>query len=145
MNMPRMLFLFVLCYLLGLFVFGCTNLDPQPPTETNKHPTASQTQHVMPTLPGTPSQNPTMAPEDAMEFVLELMENNGGCHLPCWWGQIVPGVTRWEDAKSFLETFASDIRLAGQVDDYLLYGAYFTVPKNVRYFEKLEVSIDVKN
>ncbi|MCB0017961.1 MAG: hypothetical protein KDE09_09245 [Anaerolineales bacterium] len=30
--------------------------------------------------------SPTIAPEMREEYFLELMQSNGGCALPCWWG-----------------------------------------------------------
>jgi hypothetical protein len=48
---------------------------------------------------------PTLPLEQAIEAVQELMQTNGGCELPCWWG-IMPGTTTWVEAKAFLEPMA---------------------------------------
>ncbi len=34
----------------------------------------------------------TLPTGEAQKMVQELLENNAGCRLPCWWG-IVPGKT----------------------------------------------------
>lgn len=34
-----------------------------------------------------------------------MYQTNGGCRLPCWWG-FQPGLTLWEDARTFLEPIA---------------------------------------
>ena len=39
-------------------------------------------------------------------MVRDLLENNGGCKLPCWWG-IVPGKTDWSSAKQCLSQFTT--------------------------------------
>ena len=44
---------------------------------------------------------PALSPEEAMELVMDLYENNGGCELPCWWG-ITPGITSWHEAYKIL-------------------------------------------
>jgi hypothetical protein len=33
-------------------------------------------------------------------FIRTMLETNGGCELPCWWG-ITPGVTSWQDTLDF--------------------------------------------
>ncbi|WP_145962528.1 hypothetical protein [Bellilinea caldifistulae] len=35
----------------------------------------------------------------------ELIQTNGGCELPCWWG-ITPGKTTWKEAYDFLQPLA---------------------------------------
>ena len=57
----------------------------------------------------------TVLPTDeAPKMVQELLENNAGCRLPCWWG-IVPGKTTWVEARHFLESFAVYIGETGGV------------------------------
>ncbi|MGH2536938.1 MAG: hypothetical protein ACRDHL_06070, partial [Candidatus Promineifilaceae bacterium] len=51
---------------------------------------------------------PTLAPEAAHALVTELLQTNGGCRLPCWWG-FTPGQTSWATAGPYLATFASGI------------------------------------
>lgn len=57
---------------------------------------------------------PTLTNDRAKELVRELLENNAGCRLPCWWG-ITPGKTTWVDARHFLESFALYIGETGGV------------------------------
>jgi hypothetical protein len=42
------------------------------------------------------------AKDEGQKLVQELLENNGGCKLPCWWG-ITPGKTTWAEAREILE------------------------------------------
>jgi hypothetical protein len=54
-----------------------------------------------PTLPlATPKS--TLSAEQRENQILELLQTNGGCELPCWWG-IMPGTTTWSQAQAFLE------------------------------------------
>lgn len=113
------------------------------PSGTISIPTLTNTQTFKPSI--TPTKMPTLLPDDAMEFVLNLLENNGECKLPCWWGRVYPGKTQWNEVRKYLETFATEIYLAGKEGDILLYGVNFRVPQSVRYYELLEVSIDVQD
>lgn len=73
------------------------------PTFTPRLPT------LAPTLPGTlapaviPTWTPvaTLPPDAALEALLTLYDDNGGCELPCWWG-ITPGETSWAEARTKL-------------------------------------------
>jgi len=51
---------------------------------------------------------PTPLGEDAKSKVAYLLETNGNCSLPCWWG-ITPGQTTWSEAESYLAAFALEI------------------------------------
>jgi hypothetical protein len=53
----------------------------------------------------TSTLHPTLSAEGAYELVLQLLEDNSNCQLPCWWG-ITPSVTRSQDAISFLNSFS---------------------------------------
>jgi hypothetical protein len=57
---------------------------------------------------------PTLTTVESKRLVRDLLENNAGCQLPCWWG-ITPGKTTWAEARSFLESFALYIGETGAV------------------------------
>jgi hypothetical protein len=78
----------------------------QSPIPTTALPISTITLTSEPTLTWTPL--PTLSPGEADVLVMDLLENNAGCQLPCWWG-IWPGETTWDEAKYYLETFASKI------------------------------------
>ena len=117
-----------------------TRLSTATLTSTS-HPT--QLSSTTPTVVLTPL--PTLLPEDAQELVLKLLETNGDCQLPCWWGWIIPGKTKWEDVNRFLQTFATNVRLNGEKNGLQLWSAYFKVPDTVQLSEELIASIDVQN
>jgi hypothetical protein len=48
----------------------------------------------------TPTSIPKLTGELIDQFLEEKLETNGGCELPCWWGDvIVPGKTTLEEAE----------------------------------------------
>ncbi len=49
---------------------------------------------------------PTSPIEESQKLVQDLLENNAGCRLPCWWG-IQPGKTTWNEARQILERVSS--------------------------------------
>lgn len=63
-----------------------------------------------PTETQTWSPAPKLPPQKAQALVRDLLENNGGCRLPCWWG-MTPGQTDWNTAKYYLDTFVKDIEV----------------------------------
>ena len=77
---------------------------PTPTPSATLMPSATPT--VTSILTWTPA--PTLSRQDAYALVQDLLKNNGGCKLPCWWG-ITPGQTDWSMARHFLETFVVQI------------------------------------
>jgi hypothetical protein len=57
-------------------------------------------------LPPTWTPQPTLNSREAQKLLSNLLKDNGGCKLPCFWG-ITPGETTWQEANNFLETFTS--------------------------------------
>jgi len=55
---------------------------------------------IVPTRPPRPTPAPTMTADEEYTFVSEMLQNNGGCQLPCWWG-FIPGETSWQTAQTF--------------------------------------------
>jgi len=72
----------------------------------------------------TPSPIPTLIPQVAIETVNSLLENNGGCELPCWWG-ITPGKTTLSDAHRKLAAF-TDMKIvrSPRADDNKIFREY---------------------
>ncbi len=82
---------------------------------------------------GEPSQTPTFAPTltDGQEEFETLLQTNGGCELPCWWGFIV-GESTQNDWFHFLDTRTFHVFREEPIDgktvpvDY----AYFSFPNS---------------
>ena len=68
---------------------------------------------------------PTLNPIEAKKRLDELLKNNAGCYLPCFWG-ITPGKTTWQEAKQFLQTFTMFTGIR-ETSNNFLYG-YFQIP-----------------
>jgi len=87
-----------------------------------------QTQTVIP--------NATSESEEAQKLVQDLLESNGGCRLPCWWG-ITPGKTTWAEARQLLEK--TSMHIGGQESGDMFYvdvQAYLPYPYNfAKYME----------
>ena len=62
------------------------------------------------TVTSTPTDLPTLPPEQAKAMILELLQTNSGCQLPCWWG-ITPGETTWEQTLRIVSPIASVISI----------------------------------
>ncbi len=93
--------------LLGLMT-GCVPGRQQPTASPTVATTTSPTTSSQPMTTYTPTSVATLSPAEGRARVLELLANNGGCRLPCWWG-ITPGQTSWESAKSFFLQFDPEI------------------------------------
>ncbi len=81
-----------------------------------------------PTLTPSVMPLPTLLPTEAAALALELLRNNAGCRLPCWWG-FTPGQTDWQTAEDFLSTFASKIYSSGPADKS--FEVYIHVPEQI--------------
>lgn len=113
-------------------------------------PTPSHTYTPRPTTTPSPSPLPTLVPEAASALVLNLLESNADCQLPCWWGA-VPGETEWQTIRPFLQSFSLQIygsntpsQQASYDVSFYLPGAIqdrFTIVYNTR--QKIIQSIDV--
>jgi len=55
-----------------------------------------------------PSNSPVLSPDEEDALLVNELENNGGCELPCWWG-ITPGETHWEDAQQLFLSYGKSI------------------------------------
>lgn len=108
-------------------------------------PTKTFTQTTTATLrPPTPL--PSLSPIDAQAKVLELLQTNAGCQLPCWWG-ITPGKSSWQTVQQFLASFANRLVMSCSKDspNRCVYSAYFSVPEAVRSGSILAVDFVVDN
>jgi hypothetical protein len=80
---------------------------PSPRSTKTSTPTVTVTATGTPEPP-TPTPGPTLSNPDLEAFVLDLLDNNAGCELPCWWG-FKPGVTAWETARDFFLAHGAQI------------------------------------
>ena len=59
----------------------------------------------------------TLTTDESKKLVRDLLENNAGCRLPCWWG-ITPGKTRWGEARPILEKVSLFISESESVETF---------------------------
>lgn len=137
--------------LLTLFLAGCATIPVQTPTATAPIATATATSLISTPkppsteLPATPTQRlevtwtlpVTLPPQDAASKVNELLQTNGGCRLPCWWG-ITPGQIRWEDARNILFPLAKSVNDIYSQEGEFFPGllSYYSTTDESRFFEQ---------
>lgn len=86
--------------------------SPQPSETATWTPTPTATPSLAPTITWTPL--PILSAQQAPAKIQDLLDTNGGCELPCWWG-ITPSETTWLEALHFLSPFILDLE---QSDPY---------------------------
>jgi hypothetical protein len=93
---------------------GTMTMTPLPSLTRTPEPSSTPLPSLTPTQ--TPAVTwtplPTLPVEEAQALIQDLLENNAGCRLPCWWG-IVPGETSWQEAHQFLAPFATKFEQGG--------------------------------
>jgi hypothetical protein len=111
---------FILWLVMAIMLGGCT------PTSL---PTGKAFQLATSTVAST--QISTPEGNDRQSKIKYLVETNGNCSLPCWWG-ITPGKTTWDDAEPYIASFALEIPHAvstGQ-NDLTFYPTKFPNPNS---------------
>jgi hypothetical protein len=111
------------------------DIEPTTAVPTIPKPTPSQT--PLPTETATPTPWPTLPPNEAVNQVLALLQDNQNpdCLLPCWWGA-VPGQTYWPDISPYISSFALTINDSPETVVFVR----FSVPENIYYTEKLRLA-----
>ncbi len=75
-----------------------------------------------------PTPGPTLTNDEEQTLVLNLLKENGGCRLPCWWG-FTPGETAWTTAERF---FLSHGKKIGEYanSQVTVHGVDFYIPNH---------------
>ena len=79
---------------------------PFPTTIVTTLPTSASKPTPTIKIP-TLSPLPTLPPTEAEAMILDLLQDNGGCLFPCWWG-LTPAKTSTQTLKSLLEKFTAN-------------------------------------
>jgi hypothetical protein len=80
-------------------VAATKQLEPVQTPTPSRPPSPTSTPTVTPVVfPTFDVATSTLSEEAATQNLIELLETNGGCELPCWWG-IVPGETNVESIE----------------------------------------------
>jgi hypothetical protein len=95
----------------------------EAPTDT---PTPSPIPSTRVPRPTRPVLASTMTSDEEYAFVSKMLEDNGGCRLPCWWG-FTPGETSWEITKTFFASLGKKFE-SWSVDGIRNYTVYFDIP-----------------
>lgn len=119
-----------------------------PTTTLTEFPSPLHTTQPMETATYTPTPTITSIPltplptlhfnESALK-VMNLLANNGGCRLPCFWG-ITPGKTTSAELYHFLNQFSDEVSAVAKDQDH--YTFYYAHPESgdttftVEFFEE---------
>jgi len=101
--------------------------------------TATATQRPTWTLSPTPilwvdwTPLPDLTSDKARENLRNLLETNGGCDLPCWWG-ITPGITTIDQTVNILNTISTSMSVKEEVGEVTYLEITFPVPDGYPMF-----------
>ncbi len=115
------------------------------PTITDTTTATSQ-----PTVTASPTETPTLTPlptlpaDEAMDLVVELLNTNAGCQLPCYWG-FTPGTTSWDEAGQFLESIVDYYSTYAMSKDTIIGEISFPVPEEIDPYMYLPQAYTVRN
>lgn len=99
-------------------IISACNAAPQAPSSLAPPQTPAPTELLFSTASEAPPRS-----------IVDLLKDNGGCKLPCWWG-IFPGVTTWPAAERLISPLASHVEASefGAPPDTVIYSAEFPPP-----------------
>lgn len=100
--------------------------SPVPPTRTPLP--APTSKPPTPTVTPSPTMAPTLIADQEQVLVLDLLQNNAGCRLPCWWG-FTPGKTTWQTAQAFFASLGK-IPAEYRAPDMLNYTVTSHIPQH---------------
>ncbi len=145
------------CLVFTITLIGCRSAPASPTVSLTEWPTqlpTSTTLQIYPTFTETlilaPTSTMTVTPiatpigEDVMGKLKYLIETNGHCSLPCWWG-IIPGQTKVPEVNAYLGPLAASISqadLSSARNDLYSYVIRFTNPFNQKGYWQVEIFAD---
>lgn len=103
-------------------------VTPVPTVTATRSP---QPKKTLPRPTPTPTPFPTLSlidREASKTQVFALLENQGDCRLPCWWG-LVPGKTTLEEARNRIEPLSRCVRFTGDFQMTGLVEYFHLVPE----------------
>ncbi len=124
----HILFLLVLLFLFSACGIQDANaLATVTVTAINTHtPTSTQS------LISTDTADALLPFEERSEILQDLLQTNGGCQLPCWWGKITPGVSTWVEVEEFLRPLADFLAISDSTNGRAYAGAaFYSLPPEI--------------
>lgn len=107
---------FISLFLIFALLSGCSQQNPifeiKPGSTVTPLKNTIESQNTVNPYPTINSTNlPTLSIGEAQLKYLDLLDSNGNCHLPCFWG-LTPGISGKQEANSVLIPLMSLSRLA---------------------------------
>jgi hypothetical protein len=84
---------------------------------------------MVPTLDALATSPPNLPTEEQATFMVNLLTDNQGCDLPCWWG-IEPGRTSWNDAQRAWASIDHLTTVRSQAEGSVRYDVAFSIESN---------------
>ncbi len=81
-----------------------SNITQDIPTSLLPPSTSSPSPTISPSPSSTSIIIPTLAPDEALKSLLQMIKTNGNCELPCWWG-VTPGISNGSDIYTVFSPF----------------------------------------
>lgn len=102
------------------------------PSPTPSLRLAMPTYTLVPARSRTPTITPapTLPADEEYALVLDLLQNNAGCRLPCWWG-FTPGETTWQTALEFFLSLGKSPAAYQDSQGTVNYTVQFRVPEQI--------------
>lgn len=94
----------------------------EPPTHTPLAHSPVQATHTPYPPPPTSTLAPALPPDRERAFVVDMLETNGGCELPCWWG-IMPGETDWQTVRNLFASLGKGTNDVPYLDGTIGHGS----------------------
>jgi hypothetical protein len=102
----------------------------------------------------TPSPFPTFQlvdREESIQRVLEFLENNDECRLPCWWG-LTPGQTTLEETRIKIEPYSRRVRFTRDFQAFEVVEYFHLIPErysitgliNTRFYFDQQILYQIK-
>ena len=80
------------------------NVTQETPTSLLPLSTSSPSPTISPSPSSTSIIIPTLAPDEGLKSLLQMIKTNGNCELPCWWG-VTPGISTGSDIFTVFSPF----------------------------------------
>lgn len=104
------------------------------PTPTIRASTPTPSPTHTPTIPPTLTPLPTLTQKERDAQILQLLQTNGGCSLPCWWG-ISPGIATWDTARQLFVSMGSKVLAQSHRDGSIEHETGFDLIESDKYVD----------
>jgi len=113
-----------------------------PPTGTFTPIPATPTRTPHPTRTPRPTPVPTRTADEQRALIVDMLETNGGCELPCWWG-VTPGQSDWQTVVDYFWAYRLLVLDMPHPDRPFDYSVTFDFSEKDGLVESIEVNSEI--